>query len=191
MPAVAYTPNSCDLFSNFLTHSYFLLLEHYDFYCQQGDTSEILSYPPFIQSIKSFMFILQTSKNTISSLDEQIFKHYLPYTYMTKPQILRYMYEKYPEGSCALHLSKSHLTLKRAKKAYLKAISIYKKQHNYSQITACNIAFIKLYLCIIYHHFPDVSELPDLLKTNDATSFCLQISSYHLRYLFDTHQKRP
>jgi hypothetical protein len=191
MPAVAYTPNSCDLFSNFLTHSYFLLLEHYNSYHPPGDDEAILLYTPFVQSIKSFIFILQTSKNTINSLDEQIFKHYLPYTHMSKSQILKYMYKEYPEGCCALRLSKSHLTLKRARKCYLKAVAVYKKQHNYTQIAACNIAFIKLYFCIIYHHFPDFSELPELLKASDATSFCLQIYSYHLRYLSYTHQKRP
>ncbi|WP_069998277.1 hypothetical protein [Cellulosilyticum sp. I15G10I2] len=170
--------NSCDLFSNFLTHSFFSLLEQ----CYLYELSKLEHPLPIsnelTKAIKSFLFILKTSKDSMALLEKQIFTYYMPYHYRTKSQILNYMYLHYSEGAHYLSLSKSHLTLPRAKKGYMQVVSRLKKHHEYDKITACNIAFIKLYLAIIYHSFPTASQLPDIFRVYTAEDFSKQLSHY-------------
>ncbi len=170
--------NSYDLFSNFLTHSFFSLLEQCYVYEMTFQKQHLQASPELIKAIKSFLFILKTSKNSLDVLDKQIFKYYIPYKYRTKSQILTALYEECPKGSQYLNISKSHLTLTRAKKNYIQTISHLKKNHEYNKIAICNDAFIKLYLCIIYQSFPHFSGLPDIFKAYTAKDFSVQMSHY-------------
>jgi hypothetical protein len=172
-----------DLYSNFLTHSFLSLLEQWCLYALSNGTDNELIYTRLSQNIKSFLFIMHTSKHSLILLDRQIFTHYIPYSYKSKSQILKYIYKDQPEGARCLHISKSHLTLRRIKMCYMQTISSFKKHHEYDKIAACNAAFIRLYLCIIYHHFPNLSELPSLFKANNAKDFYEQVEEYDTKIL--------
>lgn len=174
---------NCDLYANFLTHSYLSLLEQRCLYALNSVQDSTLIYSRLNRAIKSFLFIMHTSNHSHPLLEQQIFAHYIPYHYMSKSQILKYIYKEYSEGAHYLHISKSCLTLTRIKKCYVQAVSAFKKQHEYDKINICNVAFIKLYLCIIYHHFPTFKELPILFCAGNVKDFYAQVECYNAELL--------
>ncbi len=176
MVIITIQENYYDLLSNVITHSYFSLLENYCRFETAGTKNSLTLTAPLYQAAKSFLFIAQNFDHALDLLEHQVFRHYLPYQYLSKNKILSTLHTHHPEAAKYFRLSKSHLSLGKAKRCYIQTVSHFKKDYAYSKIAVCNAAFIHLYLYIIYHQFKD-NNIPELFKAYTASSFINQVKA--------------
>lgn len=174
-----------DLLSNFLTHTYLDTLEQL---CQYGEYDLQQSIPPsqLIKSLKSFLFIFQNNTHTITTLQQQVFDYFQPYSYKTKLNIIREENLANPEGTHIFYSSKRSLNIHNIRKVYSKNILLLKKNPNYTTWQNYNIAFLHIHRNLVYHRFKEEASIPKLLFASTADDFIQCVWEQYLHALLIT-----
>lgn len=175
-----------DLLSNFLTHTYLDTLEQL---CHHCDYPIDESTPPskVIKSLKSFLFIFQNNTHNLTSLQQQVFDYFEPYTYKTKTDILTEETLTNPQGAYIFCTSKRSLNINTLRKIYSKNILSLRKHPDYTIWQNYNIAFLHIHRNLVYHRFKEEASIPKLLCASTANDFITCVWEQYLHYLLSTH----
>lgn len=160
-PCSSHIP--CDLLANFLTHSYFNLLEqHFSYIKHPKDTRNIQS---LLKATQSFLFIFNQNPHSLALLDNYIFTYYKSYTELTSSRLI-----------------KPH-SLLRVRKNYSKALL---KASSNQDAYHCNESFIHLYYTTIFSYFSSESDLPSLYTVSRADTFVDEVKKLRQLLLKNT-----
>lgn len=160
-----------NIYSNFLTHSYFNVLEKWSFYEQRGCKIHSTSYNELIKSIQSFIFILESSRHSSSYLQAYIFDYLPTIPYTNRSVLFNDLARSYPEALSVFHLPKTKLNLKLLKKCYLHTFNKLSKNARTDLIQDCNIILINLYYFILYIPFKKQKNSPAFFLAPTAEDF--------------------
>lgn len=151
---------SCDLMANFLTHSYFNLLEKYLYYIQHPtDTSARQS---ILQATQSFLFMFTNNPHGHATLKKCIFDYYKPYDELIANKTLRFQ------------------RLSRIRKTYSR--TLLKLQTDDSYLSA-NTYLIHNYYYTLFSYFKKSGDIPSLLKASTVESFIAETKKLKLSLL--------
>ncbi|MGL6174119.1 MAG: hypothetical protein ACRC1P_05870 [Cellulosilyticaceae bacterium] len=183
-PASPFIP--FDLLSNFLTHTYLDTLEQL---CHHCDYPIDESIPPsqLIKSLKSFLFIFQNNTRNLTTLQQQVFNYFEPYTYRNKADILIEETLTNPQGAHIFCASKRSLHIHTLRKIYSKNILSLRKHPDYTLWQNYNIAFLHIHRNLVYHRFEEEASIPKLLCASTANDFITCVWEQYLYYLLSTH----
>lgn len=165
------------LLSNFLTHSYFDLLEQL---CQTPTliNSEAPYSKDFMKSLKSFIFIFQNNSRNTKILQESVFKYYQPYKETSLHEISKLLLSEEYRPYAFFSPQKRNLTFENIRKTYHKTIRNTTNTPDYTLWNECNISFIKLHRQLVYCQFSSITTLPLMLQAPTAKDFILKAWLY-------------
>lgn len=162
-----------DLRSNFLTHSYFTLLEQWALYCKHTPLA-----PPsrsLIQSLQSFLFITQNNTAHVQKLSNLLFNNYTPYMSLSLNQIYKLEQTHSAAGARYFIGCKYKISFPILYKNYSKQFLKLKKNHHFEEIHTLNTSFIHLHRNLIYTYFAQEDQLPELFKISTAEDFIKEV----------------
>lgn len=174
-----------DLRSNFLTHSYFTVLEQWAFYCKNK-----LIAPPsrsLIQSLQSFIFITQNNTSHVQKLSNLLFTNYTPFKPISINQIYKLEQMHSPNGARYFIGCKYKLSFPILYKNYSKQFLKLKKNHHYEEISILNQSFIHLHRNLIYAYFKREADLPLLFKISNTEDFITEVKNILSQLEVATH----
>lgn len=177
MHANLYHEQPIDLRSNFLTHSYFTVLEKWALYVKNTPTHE--PSRSLLQTLQSFLFIYQNNTSNVLKLNALLFNEYTPYIKLPSSQIYKTELLRYPEGAKYFSSCKYKLSFPILYKNYSKQFLKLKKNHQYEGIKALNISFIHLHRNLVYSYFDEEVHVPQLFKVSNSEDFIEEVKSLH------------
>ena len=182
-----YTPHEqpVDLRSNFLTHSYFTLLEQWALYCK--DTPLDPPSRSLIQSLQSFLFITQNNTAHVQKLSQLLFNNYTPYTPLSLNQIYKLEQVRSAAGAHYFIGCKYKISFPILYKNYSKQFLKLKKNHHLEEIPTLNTSFIYLHRNLIYYYFDEEYNLPHLFKISNAEYFIKEVKLILSNFEVATH----
>lgn len=151
-----------DLLSNFLTHSYFDLLEK--FYIYYKHSSDTTHAKRLLQSLQSFLFIFQNNPKHLDTLQHQIFDYY-PHQ-LTKDTVFPI---------------KNKTSFRKIRIAYNQ--SILQLPLSPQELTLHNTKLIHNYYALIFSNFTKHPTIPKLFTAASADVFILEMWKYYVSIL--------
>lgn len=183
MHTLLYHEQPVDLRSNFLTHSYFNVLEKWAIYSKKASIHE--PSRSLLQTLQSFLFICQNNTSKAYKLNTLLFNEYTPYIKLSSSQIYKAELARYPEGAKYFSACKYKLSFPTLYKNYSKQFIKLKKSHQYEAIKALNISFIHLHRNLVYSYFDEEAHVPHLFKISNSEDFIKEVHMLHTRLKSD------